>query len=351
VPFRILVVNPGSTSTKLALFDDDRLKVKETLGHSSEDLDQFAGVWDQYSYRLDACRQWASGCLTECSAVAAIGGLLRPVEGGIYRINAAMLQDARSNSQGEHASNLGCALACDLASSYHAPSFIVDPVSVDEMQTVARYSGHPLIERRSFSHALNIHAAARKASAELRIPLQDSSFVVGHLGGGVSIAPVRSGRIIDVNDAASDGPFSPERTGGLPLQPFIRLCMSGKFTERELSTLVMGKGGLTAYLGTNSIGEVDRRIDAGDAVAQEVFEAMAYQIAKEIGSMATVLSGNVQAVVLTGGAAHSKRLVSWVEDRVRFIAPVKTYPGEDEMQSMAESVLGVLRGVEGAKEY
>jgi butyrate kinase len=228
---------------------------------------------------------------------------------------------------------------------------VVDPVSVDEFEPLARYSGHPLIRRKSLSHGLNIHAVVRRASKELQKPLIQTRFVVAHLGGGISVSPVRGGRIIDANDASGAGPFSPERTGTLPLQDFITLCFSGSYSEPEVRSLVMGKGGLVAYLGTNSAEEVERRIAQGDVQAREVYEAMAYQIAKEIGAMATVLHGELDAVVLTGGLTRSDMLVSLITRRVRFLAPVLVYPGEDEMKSLAEGALRILRGEEQAQEY
>jgi butyrate kinase len=262
-----------------------------------------------------------------------------------------MIGDARKNLQGEHASNLGCAFARELASEYECPAYVVDPVSTDEMEPLARYSGHPSIERKSLSHALNIHAAARRAAHEMGLAYAASSFIVAHLGGGISVARVRNGNIVDVNDASSDGPFSPERTGGLPLQPVISLAFSGRMTEGEMRAMVMGKGGLAAYLGTKSAEEVEKRIQAGDSRAAEVFEAMAYQISKEIGAMAAALSGAVDGVVLTGGLAASARLMGWIKDCVAFIGPVLVYPGEHELQALAEGALRVLRGEEQAREY
>ena len=347
----VLVLNPGSTSTKMAVFADERAITSETIRHPAEDLAHFGSLWQQYPYRLGICLPWVTKHLQACDGVGTLGGLLRPLEGGIYRINDRLLGDARANLQGEHASNLGCALAQDIAGTLHAPAFVVDPVSVDEFEPAAYFSGHPEIRRRSLAHALNIHATARRAASALRIPYEKSSFIVAHLGGGISVSPVRGGRIIDVNDASSDGPFSPERTGGLPLQQFISFCFSGKYTEKEVRSLVMGKGGLVAYLGTNSVEQVAERIKSGDEDAREVLHAMAYQIAKEIGAMATVLSGRVDAVVLTGGIVHSEVLMSWIEERVRFIAPVVKYPGEQEMQAIAEGVLRALRGEEQIKEY
>ncbi len=350
-PARILVINPGSTSTKLALFVDDRPEHGDVLRHPSEALARFAHVWDQYPMRLDAVRAWTSTKATTLTAVVGMGGLLRPVQGGTYRINERMLADARANLQGEHPSNLGCAIAHALACEYRCAAFVVDPVSVDEFGPLARYSGHPEIQRSALSHALNIHAAARRAAEELHIPHGSSRFIIAHLGGGISVAPVLGGRIVDVNDASSDGPFSPERTGGLPLQQFITLCSSGTRTEAELRTLVRGKGGLVAYLGTNSAVDVEARITRGDGHAREVYEAMAYQIAKEIGAMATVLSGDVQAIVLTGGLATSQMLTGWIAPRVRHIARVLIYGGEDEMRSLALGALRVVQSEHAPLEY
>ena len=347
----ILAVNPGSTSTKMALFADDRMEQAETLRHPAAMLEQFPRIWDQYPMRLETVRGWAGARGKNLSAVVSLGGLFRPVQGGTFRVNERMLADARANLQGEHPSNLGCAIVHAMARENGCDAFVVDPVSVDEFEPLARYSGHPLIKRSALSHALNIHAAARRAAEELRIDLGSSRFIVAHLGGGISVAPVHGGRIVDVNDASSDGPFSPERTGGLPLQRFITLCMSGKYNESELRTFVMGKGGLVAYLGTNSAEEVEARIVRGDAQAREVYEAMAYQVAKEIGAMSTVLAGDVQAIVLTGGLAKSSMLMEWVTARVKRIAPVLIYAGEDEMRSLALGALSVLRGELQAKEY
>jgi butyrate kinase len=347
----ILAVNPGSTSTKMALFDGECQRIANVIRHDVHTLEAYPGIWSQLEFRTHAVREWARAHSERLSAVVAIGGLLRPVCGGTYTVNERMLEDARSNLQGEHASNLSCAIAETLAREYNCPAFVVDPVSVDEFDRLAKYSGHPLIQRKSLSHALNIHAAALRASVELGVSLSATSFVIAHLGGGISVAPVRGGRIIDVNDAASDGPFSPERTGGLPLQEFVTLCFSGAYTEHEVRSLVMGCGGLVAYLGTNSVQEIQERIARGDEKAREVTEAMAYQIAKEIGAMATVLKGNVMAIILTGGLATSSLLVNWIEERVGYIAPVLVYPGEDEMQALALRALRVLHKEEQPLEY
>ncbi|MDH3251764.1 MAG: butyrate kinase [Ignavibacteria bacterium] len=348
---QLLVVNPGSTSTKVAVFRGEQQIAGETLRHDVEVLRQYTRIWDQYQFRLQSVRLWARARVENPDAIVSNGGLFRPMPGGTYAVNDRMLEDARNNRQGEHAANLGCAIAHQLASEFECRAFVVDPVSVDEFEPLARYSGHPLMQRSSLSHALSIHAAAYRAARELGRSLGDTGLVIAHLGGGISVAPVRGGRIVDVNDAASGGPFSPERTGTLPLQQFITLCFSGSLSEREVRSLVMGKGGLVAYLGTNSAEVVEERIGEGDAFAREIYEAMAYQIAKEIGSMAAVLSGAVDAIVLTGGLASSSTLVPWVTERVRFIAPVLVYPGEDELKALALAALRVLRAEEKLLEY
>ncbi len=353
--FRILVINPGSTSTKVAIFEDARPVRSERISHSPEELGDSDDLWEQFEFRRDVVRRFLeeSGIpAASLDAVVGRGGLLRPLRGGTYRVNDRMIEDAHVGVQGQHISNLGCALAKAIADEVGCPAFVVDPVSVDEFEPLARYSGHPRIERRALAHSLSIHAVARRAAQQLGIDYDAANFVVAHLGGGISIAPVKGGRIIDVNDASSDGPFSPERTGGLPLQPFISLCYSGEFSEAEMRRFVMGKGGLVAYLGTNDAGEVERRIhEEQDEKAREVYEAMAYQIAKEIGAMATVLRGQVDAIVLTGGLAHSEMLCGWIAERVSYISRLIRYPGELEMEAMAEGALRVLRGEEEALEY
>ncbi|MDI6779022.1 MAG: butyrate kinase [Bacteroidota bacterium] len=351
---KILVINPGSTSTKITVFSDLELLQSETLKHNTEEIQAHPRIWDQFDFRFNAIDKWLHANninLKEFSAVVTLGGLFRSLEGGVYEVNDKMLVDARANLQGEHASNLGCALVYSIAVEAHCKAYVVDPVSVDEFELLARYSGHPEIERRSLSHALSLHEAARNASDKLNIKCESSSFVIAHLGGGISVAPIRNGKIIDVNDASSDGPFSPERTGGLPLQPFITLAFSGKYTEQELRKFVMGKGGISAYLGTNRAEEVEKQITGDDTKAREVFEAMAYQIAKEIGAMATVLKGKVDAIVLTGGLAKSKLLTGWIVERVGFIAKVVIFPEDDEMKALAKGALRVLTNKEVVKIY
>jgi butyrate kinase len=346
----VLVINPGSTSTKLAVAHDGQLVHMASLAHEAAAAGP-AAVWEELPERLRECRDWVARHLQACDAVVAIGGLLRPLPGGTYRVNEAMLRDARAGVQGQHASNLGAAIADVFAGEFRCPAFVVDPVSVDEFEPVAYYSGHPRIRRRSLSHAISLHAAARRAASECGRPLERSSFVVGHLGGGISIAALRAGRIIDVNDAASDGPFSPERTGGLPLQEFITVSRCPSMTEADVRSFVMGKGGLVAYLGTNSVAEAEARMTGGDSAARDVLDAMAYQISKEIGAMAAALGGAVDAVVLTGGVARATSVVAAVERRVKWIAPVLVYPGDDEMAALAQGAFRVLDGSEPAREY
>lgn len=348
----ILTINPGSTCTKIALFQNNNKTLQETIVHSPEELSNFKSLWDQFEFRLNSVKVFIeSNGIFKLSAIVGRGGLLKPLSRGTYLVNEQMIKDAKFGIQGEHVSNLGCALASHIAQQFECPAFVVDPVSVDEFPPIARFSGHPLIERRSLSHALNLRAAAIWASEKLGRKLVQSNYVIGHLGGGISIAAVSKGLILDVNDASSDGPFSPERTGGLPVQQFISLCFSGTYSEKEIQKMVMGKGGLKAYLGTNDLQKVELSIENGDKTASAIYEAMVYQISKEIASMATVLMGNVNAIVLTGGLALSKRFVEAIKKRVEFIAPIVIIPGELEMEAMAAGALRVLNGKEIAKKY
>lgn len=352
--YKILVINPGSTSTKVALFENEKPRYEEKINHSLEQLKQFPELWDQFDFRKKDIIEFLSRHripIHELSAVVGRGGLLKPIPGGTYIVTDAMVADARKGMQGEHASNLGSALARSIADHAGVIAYTVDPVAVDEFKPLARYSGHPLIHRKTISHALNIHSVGRMAAEKLGVELEQTNFIVAHLGGGISICPLKAGRIIDVNDASSSGPFSPERTGGLPLQQFIDLCFSGKYSERQMRKLVMGEGGLIAYLKTNNAEEVEKRIQAGDEEARNVFEAMAYQISKEIGAMATVVKGDVKAIVISGGLAQSKMLMSWIKARVKFIAEVLVFPGEFEMEALAKGALRVLQGKEEAKNY
>lgn len=359
--YRVLVINPGSTSTKVAVYDDESPVFTETLHHAVEELARYSHVADQYAFRHDAVLaslQARQVELTSLDATVGRGGLLRPVPSGTFRVNAQMLEEMRHPVGREHASNLGPILAHEIASQIDVPAFVVDPVSVDEFEPLARVSGLPEIERRSLSHALNLKATARKAASDLGCPYQELNLVGVHMGGGISVSAHHQGRMIDVNQALDGtGPFAPERAGGLPVGDVVRMCYAAPpyagvhLSYDEMFSKIAGQGGLVAHLHTNDAQEVERRIAAGDERARLIYEAMAYQIAKEIGLMATVLKGQVDAIYLTGGLAHSQLLVGWIQERTAWIAPVLVYPGEDEMLALAQGVLRVLRGKEPAREY
>ena len=359
--YRVLTINPGSTSTKVAVYDDESPLFVETVRHSSEELAAYPRIPDQYAFRRDAVLRLLADhgiALESLDAVVGRGGILRPIESGTYRVNENMLAELRAPKEREHASNLGAIIADEIARQVGVPAFIVDPVCVDEFEPIARISGLPEIERRSLSHALNLKMVARRAAKELGRAYSEVNLVVVHMGGGISVAPHKRGRQVDVNQALDGtGPFSPERAGGLPVGDVLRMAYSvppydkTHYTYEEMFRKIVGQGGLVAHLGTNDATEVERRIANGDEHARLIYEAMAYQIAKEIGLMATVLKGEVDAIVLTGGLAHSEMLLGWIRERVAWIAPMLVYPGEDEMLAMAQGALRVLRGEEQAREY
>jgi butyrate kinase len=348
--FKIATINPGSTSTKVALFDDENPFAQENL--RLDDKNAQKDLWDQFEYRLAVVQEFLVDQNVDClDAAVGRGGLLKPVKSGTYKVNETMLHDARTGLQGQHASNLGCALAFEVARQYHCPAFIVDPVSVDEFESLARYSGHPLIERRALAHTLSIRATAFRAAEELNFNIKNSRFIVAHMGGGISVAAVKNGRIIDVNDAASAGPFSPERSGSLPMQQFIDLCYSGTYTENQVRKMVMGEGGLVAYLGTSDFCQIEEKIASGDRDAEQVFDAMIYQMAKEIGGISCVFNGEVDAIILTGGLVNSRRVIESLQPKIRFIAPILVFAGELEMSALAQGALRVLNGMEKAQDY
>ncbi|WP_339250466.1 butyrate kinase [Sporosarcina sp. FSL W8-0480] len=353
--FRILVINPGSTSTKIGVYDNEHLVFEDTLRHSAEELAQYPSVIDQYVFRKDsiiASLERGGVALDELHAVCGRGGLLRPIAGGTYTVNARMIEDLKKGYSGQHASNLGGIIADEIASATKIPAFIVDPVVVDEMHPLARISGFSLINRKSIFHALNQKAVARRYAKEIGKRYEDLRLIVTHMGGGITVGAHRFGRVIDVNNGLhGDGPFSPERAGTVPTGDLVDLCYSGTYFRTEIMSKLVGKGGLVGYLGTNDAVTVEKRIDAGDEEAALVYEAMAYQVAKEIGSAATVLEGNVDAIILTGGLAYGKQYVEMINSRVQWIADVVVYPGEDELQALAEGALRVLNGEEKAKTY
>lgn len=350
----VLVINPGSTSTKVALFNGTENILQKNLSHNSEELESFEKITDQFDYRKNIILEWltSEGYKVESlKAVVGRGGLLKPMPSGTYKVTDVMIEDLNIGIQGEHASNLGGIIAKSIAEMIDVDAFIVDPVAVDEFDDVARVSGMPDVKRKSLLHALNIKAVSHNIAKELDTKVEDLNLVVAHLGGGISVVPIRKGKMIDANNANEMGPFSPERAGGLPVGDVVRMCYSGDYIYSEIKKKLRGKGGLVAYLGTNDAREVTKMIENGDLVAKLIYEAMAYQIGKEIGAMSTVLSGNIDAIVLTGGIAYSKYLTDYVTDMVGFIAPVMLQPGEDEMRALNEGVLRVLSGEESAKIY
>lgn len=353
--YRLLAINPGSTSTKIAVFDNEEAIFEETLRHSTEELSKYDKVYDQYKFRKDIILNVLNKNNIEIESLDAIvgrGGLLNPIEGGTYVVDDKMLKDLEIGVLGEHASNLGGIIANEIAIMINKPSYIVDPVVVDEMEDIARISGMPEIERKSIVHALNQKAVARRHAKLQNKNYGDMNLIVAHLGGGISVAPHRKGRIIDVNNALDgEGPFSPERSGGLPVGDLIKLCYSGKYTEDEMKKKIKGNGGLVSYLNTNDAREVGKMIEESNKKAELIYNAMAYQISKEIGSCAAVLKGEVDGIILTGGIAYDKIFTKWIEERVDFISKVYIYPGEDELMALAEGGLRVLRGEEKAKEY
>jgi butyrate kinase len=353
--FRILTINPGSTSTKIAVFDNDKCVFETLLTHSSDEIAKYHDIIDQYDFRkkviLDTLSEQGFN-LQNLSGVVGRGGLLKPIKGGTYAVNELMLEDLKRGLMGEHASNLGGIIAFEIASMLGIPSFIVDPVVVDELHDVARISGMPEIARVSIFHALNQKAVARRAAVELGRKYEDVNLIVAHLGGGISVGAHELGRVIDVNNALDgEGPFSPERSGGLPVGDLAKMCFSGEYTHNDIKKKIKGSGGLVAYLNTNDGRVVTKMISEGDKNAELIYKAMAYQVAKEIGSCAAVLKGKVDGIVITGGIAYDKTFVSWVKEAVEFIGKIFIYPGENEMEALAEGGLRVLRGDEKAQVY
>ncbi len=354
--FEILVVNPGSTSTKIGWFSDTKKIFVQNIPHSTEQISQFHRIVDQKDVRKDIILKLLKEKkfdISRLSAVVGRGGLLRPIASGTYTVNEQMLRDLEQGLQGEHASNLGGIIAYEIAHPLGIPSFIVDPVVVDEMDELAKLSGLPVITRRSIFHALNHKAVGRKIAKEyFNKSYEDMNFIIAHLGGGVSVAAHRRGKVVDVNNALNgDGPFAPERAGGLPVWDTIELTLSGKYSKDELKKLCAGKGGVVAYLGTSDMKEVASRIDDGDGEAKKIVDGMVYQISKEIGGLGAVLEGRVDAIILTGGLAHYKYLVDEIKRKVEYISKVIVCPGEDEMEALAFGALRVLKNEEKPKEY
>ncbi|MDR2815781.1 MAG: butyrate kinase [Proteiniphilum sp.] len=353
---RILVINPGSTSTKIAIFQQEKVIFLKTIKHSLEVLSKFSRITDQFGYRKEVIYEELKNAdipLETIDAVIGRGGLVKPIDSGVYRVNEAMKNDLLECNRGEHASNLGGLIAADIAKMLpSAEAFIADPVVVDELDPLARYAGHPAFERISVFHALNQKAIARSHANSIMKKYEELNLIVVHLGGGITVGAHRKGRVIDVNQGLDgDGPFSPERSGTLPVGELLKAAFSGKYSYEEMYAMVLGKGGMTAYLGTNDAYLAEREAKDGDEKCREALEAMAYQVAKEIGAMSAVLKGEVDAILITGGIANSKWFCNLIIERVYRIAPVHLYPGEDEMGALAENALLALNGDIEIKEY
>ncbi|MBF0409899.1 MAG: butyrate kinase [Candidatus Riflebacteria bacterium] len=352
--YLILVINPGSTSTKIAIFENEKCKYEKSLRHSTTELEKFEKIWDQYEFRKKEILAFLHSQgfdLSKLSCVVGRGGLLKPIEGGTYKIDQRMIADLRRGVQGQHASNLGGVLAFGIGWDYSIPSFIVDPPAVDEFDPISRISGLAEIPRTSLFHALNIKATARKAARDMHKTIEDLNLIIAHLGGGITIAAMRKGRVIDSNNGIGEGPFSPERTGALPLTLFVDMCFSGKYDKKTIMKKLAGQGGLVSYLNTNNASEVQSLIRAGNAKAKLVFEAMAYQISCEIAARSVALYGKLDAIILTGGMAHVDLLTTLIKERCSFLGNILVYPGEDELEALALGGLRVLKGEETAKIY
>ncbi|MCY9196293.1 butyrate kinase [Bacillus atrophaeus] len=352
---RILILNPGSTSTKIGVFHNERCIFEVTLRHNAEELQRFHSIIDQYGFRkrhiLESLHEQGIN-ISKFDAVCARGGLLRPIEGGTYEVNDVMIEDLKSGYAGQHASNLGGIIAREIADGLNIPSYIVDPVVVDEMSALAKISGMPEIERKSIFHALNQKAVARQAAASLGKRYENMKMIVTHMGGGITVGVHDRGKVADVNNGLhGEGPFSPERAGTVPAGDLVDLCFSGKYTREDIMKKLVGTGGLLGYLDTTDAVRVENMIQSGDETARLIYNAMAYQVAKEIGAASAVLKGEVEVIVLTGGLAYGKSFVSSIRSYIDWISDVLVYPGENELQSLAQGALRVLLGEEQSKRY
>ena len=354
--FRILAINPGSTSTKFAVYFDEECKLSKTLRHSIDELSFYQGVLQQFDFRkgliIEALLKEGFD-VDRIKYIIGRGGLTYPMESGIYHVNNLMLDDARTGVYGQHASNLGPLIADYIANQIPgARAFIADPVVTDELDDIARVTGHPAFEKRSIFHALNQKATARKYARQKGIPYEELRLIVVHLGGGISAGAHVGGRVVDVNNGFDgDGPFSPERSGSLPVGQIISYCFDSGRSKEEMMRMVVGEGGYVAYLGTNSAEEVAERARSGDQRAKFIQDALAYQVAKLIGEMAVVMNGEVDAILMTGGMAFNEYLIDYVKHKTAFIANIAVFPGEDELEALAMNVLRVARGEATARNY
>ena len=353
--YKLLIINPGSTSTKIGVYEDEKEVFVETLRHSSEEIAKYDSIFEQKGFRKEVIMNVLKDNnfdVTTLDAVVGRGGMLKPMAGGTYEVNDELLNDLKIGVQGQHASNLGGILANEIAKEVGGKAFIVDPVVVDELEAVARISGVPELPRKSKFHALNQKAVAKRFGKESKRGYENLNLIVVHMGGGVSVGAHQNGKVIDVNNALDgDGPFSPERAGSVPVGDLIKMCFSGEYTQAEVYGKIVGKGGYVAYLNTNDARDVLREKQEGNEFAELIYNAFIYQVSKSIGEMATVLKGKVDSIILTGGIAYSPIVVADIKERVEWISNVTVYPGEDELLALAQGAIRVLSGEEESKEY
>jgi butyrate kinase len=353
---RILVINPGSTSTKIAVYQNYTALFLKTIRHPIEELNKFKRIGDQFEFRRKIVIDELNGADIDLDSVTIVigrGGLLKPIESGVYEVNDIMIKDLMEGYLGEHASNLGGLIAHDIARKLtNAKAYIADPVVVDELEDVARIAGHPKFKRYSIFHALNQKAVAKSYAHSHDKNYEELNLIVAHLGGGISVGAHSKGKVIDVNNAYDgEGPFSPERSGTVPAGQLAKLCFDGEYSLDEIRKMIVGEGGLVSYFGTNDAYKIELKAKAGDKEAKLIQDAMSYQVGKAIGEMAAVLKGNVDAIILTGGIANNSHVTNYVKSMIRFIAPVIVYPGEDEMKALAQNALKIIKGEVKCKEY
>ena len=350
-----LIINPGSTSTKIGVFEDETLLFEETLRHSTEEISKYATIFDQKDFRKNIIIDLLKSKEFDVKSLGMVvgrGGMLKPIPGGTYACTDALVKDLEVGVSGQHASNLGGILAREIADEIGVPSFIVDPVVVDELMPLARYSGVPELPRVSIFHALNQKAVAKRYAKETGKKYEDLNLIVVHMGGGVSVGPHKNGKVIDIFNALDgDGAFSPERSGAVPVGALVKMCFSGEYTQAEVYKKLVGNGGFNAYVGTNDMRDVEKMVNEGNEKAAEVRDAFIPQMSKNIGAMATVLEGKVDQIIVTGGIAYDKYVVAKLKERCEWIAPFTVYPGEDELLALVQGGLRVLNGEEEAKNY
>ncbi|MCR5743720.1 MAG: butyrate kinase [Lachnospiraceae bacterium] len=353
--YRILIINPGSTSTKIGVYEDEKQVLEETLRHSTEELKDFAMIIDQKNFRKAVILKVLEDKgfdINTIDVVVGRGGMLKPISGGTYAVTDDLLEDLKIGRQGQHASNLGGVLAREIGDEIGVPSYIVDPVVVDELEPIARYSGVPELPRRSVFHALNQKAVAKRYAKEHGVPYSSLNLIVVHMGGGVSVGSHIGGRIVDVNNALDgEGAFSPERAGGVPAGDLVKMCFSGNYTQAQVMKKLVGNGGFNAYLGTNDMRDLVKMKNEGNQKASDLIDAFHYQVAKDIGAAATVMKGKVDQIILTGGIAYNATTVEALKERAGWIAPFTVYPGEDELLALAQGAIRVMSGEEQVCKY